>query len=113
MSSQEKDIKPAESISLKVLFNGDNNSGSDPLLIKLKKSTKISKIVDAVAQKLSVAPESVKLLADGVLLDKKKTVGEQELEDGDSIDAVLEQTGGSGNIRKKSNSMKNKLVLWV
>lgn len=62
---------------------------------KVKKSTKMSKILEAYASRKGVQTESVRLLHEGRRVTKDDTPKMLELEDNEVLDAVVEQTGGS------------------
>lgn len=61
---------------------------------KIKRTTKLHKVFAAYAQKKSVDPSQFRFLFDGNRLKDSLTAEEAGLEDGDSIDALVEQIGG-------------------
>lgn len=79
----------SEHISLNVV----GQSGSE-IFFKIKKKTKFKKLIDAYCQRQAVEPLSVRFLYDGVRIQPDQTPESLEMEDGDIIDAVLQQTGG-------------------
>jgi len=66
----------------------------DAITISIKKSTKFSKVFDAVASRIGVAASSIRFLYDGKRVTKDDTAKMLEMEEGDQIDALTEQTGG-------------------
>ncbi|KAI8319394.1 ubiquitin-like protein [Martensiomyces pterosporus] len=88
-----KDTKPdasAEHINLKVV--GPDNS---EVLFKIKRKTKLSKLMQAYCSRTGQALGSVRFLVDGQRITGENTPDQLDLEDGDSIDAMMEQIGGS------------------
>ncbi|GMP53871.1 hypothetical protein CsSME_00019206 [Camellia sinensis var. sinensis] len=66
----------------------------DPLH-KIKRSTQLKKLMNAYCDRQSVEMNSIAFLFDGRRLRGEQTPDELEMEDGDEIDAMLHQTGGS------------------
>ncbi|KAI8470056.1 MAG: small ubiquitin-like modifier 2 [Monoraphidium minutum] len=62
---------------------------------KVKSTTKFGKIFTAYANKKSLDVRAIKFLFDGNRLQDDMTPAEMEMEDGDAIDAMLEQVGGA------------------
>ena len=62
---------------------------------KIKKTTKMSKVFDTYAQRKGIQPTSLRFLLDGERVGMDQTPKMLEMEDGDQIDAVLEQQGGN------------------
>ncbi|KAJ1962334.1 SUMO protein smt3 [Dipsacomyces acuminosporus] len=88
-----KDTKPdanAEHINLKVV--GPDNS---EILFKIKRKTKLSKLMQAYCTRTGQAFGSVRFLVDGQRITGENTPEQLDLEDGDTIDAMMEQIGGS------------------
>ena len=61
---------------------------------KIKKSTKMSKVFEAYAQRRGVAAGSIRFMLDGQRVQADKTADEAAIEDGDQLDALAQQTGG-------------------
>ena len=55
----------------------------------------MEKVFNAYAQRRGVAAGSLRFLLDGTRVTGDQTPKMLELEDGDQVDAVLEQVGGS------------------
>ncbi|KAL7575573.1 hypothetical protein ACA910_020147 [Epithemia clementina (nom. ined.)] len=66
----------------------------EEISFKIKKSTKLEKVFKAYAQRKHIDVSSIRFLIDGERLKGDSTAKMLELEDGDQIDALLEQTGG-------------------
>mmetsp|Transcript_21453 Transcript_21453/g.46788 ORF Transcript_21453/g.46788 Transcript_21453/m.46788 type:complete len:100 (-) Transcript_21453:254-553(-) len=62
---------------------------------KIKKATKMGKVFKAYAERKGISQSSLRFLLDGDRVQDDQTAKMLELEDGDQIDAVLEQVGGS------------------
>jgi TATA-binding protein-associated factor Taf7 len=70
--------------------------GSD-VTLKVKRTTKVHKVINTYCKKRAVDPGLFKFLFDGQRVqvsDKQLTVGELGMEDSDVLDAVVEQVGG-------------------
>jgi small ubiquitin-related modifier len=61
---------------------------------KVKKNTKFSKIFDAYCNKKSLAKDQLRFLQDGVRINGDTTPEELDMEDGDCIEAMMQQVGG-------------------
>ena len=82
------EAKP-ETITIRV-----KDQTGDETYFKVKKTTKMSKIFSAYAQRKGVPINSLRFLVDGDRVDANETPKSLELEDQDQIDCLLEQTGG-------------------
>jgi len=65
------------------------------VFFKCKADTKLEKLMRAFCQRQGVAIESVRFLFDGNRIRENQTPNELDMEDGDSIDVVVAQVGGS------------------
>ena len=63
-------------------------------VFKIKKTTKMTKVFSAYAQRKGVESNSLRFLLDGERIADDQTPKTLELEDQDQIDCVLEQLGG-------------------
>jgi len=54
----------------------------------------MSKVFEAYATRRGIAKQSMRFMIDGARVDESSTPADLDLEDGDQIDVVLEQTGG-------------------
>ncbi|KAI8343632.1 ubiquitin-related domain-containing protein [Chlamydoabsidia padenii] len=79
-----------EHINLKVVGN-DNNE----VFFKIKRTTPLRKLMDAYCERQGKSAGSVRFLYDGNRLLPTNTPDELEMEDGDSIDVMVEQIGGA------------------
>ncbi|KAJ9068815.1 SUMO protein smt3 [Entomophthora muscae] len=88
--AEEETTTATEHINLKVV-------GSDhaEVLFKIKKHTPLKKLMDAYCTRQGKTPSSVRFLYDGVRIQPTNTPVELEMDDGDSIDVMVEQLGGS------------------
>ncbi|KAF9359287.1 hypothetical protein BGX26_012667 [Mortierella sp. AD094] len=86
----EVDKKPeagsAEHINLKVV--GQDHS---EVFFKIKRSTQLKKLMEAYCDRQGKAVTSVRFLYDGERIQPTNTPNELEMEDGDSIDVMVEQ----------------------
>jgi small ubiquitin-related modifier len=60
----------------------------------MKAHTPFQKMFDTYATRNNISSASVRFLYDGARLNSKDTPKALEMEDGDIVDAVLQQTGG-------------------
>ena len=77
------------SIQLKV-----KNAEGKEVIFKLKSNTQLRKLMDAYCQREGLPAEGVRFLYDGDRLSRDQTPAELSMQDGDEIDALVEQTGG-------------------
>jgi hypothetical protein len=63
-------------------------------MFKIKRSTKMSKIFTAYANRKNLPLDSLRFHCDGVRIKPDQTPKMLEMEDHDQIDAYLAQTGG-------------------
>lgn len=61
---------------------------------KVKRTTKLKKLMDAYCARVGKEPGSVRFLFDGERIQPDATPEQLEMEDEDEIDAMVEQTGG-------------------
>ncbi|EAN34278.1 Small ubiquitin-related modifier 1 [Theileria parva strain Muguga] len=62
---------------------------------KIKKKTKLEKLMNTYCSRLGQSPEAVRFLFDGDRIKGDATPEELGIENGDIIDAMVQQTGGS------------------
>ncbi|KAI8361288.1 ubiquitin-related domain-containing protein [Mortierella sp. GBAus27b] len=91
---EEAEKKPetssAEHINLKVVAQDQTE-----VFFKIKRSTQLKKLMEAYCERQGKAVNSVRFLYDGERIQPTNTPNELEMEDGDSIDVMVEQVGGS------------------
>ena len=78
-----------ETIALKV----KDQNGLE-LQFRVKKTIKMERVFTNFANRLGVAVENLRFQLDGERVNPQDTPKTLELEDGDQIDCVIEQTGG-------------------
>ena len=78
------------SIQLKV-----KNAEGKEVVFKLKANTPLRKLMDAYCQREGLPTEGTRFLYDGDRINRDQTPAELSMQDGDEIDALVEQTGGS------------------
>jgi small ubiquitin-related modifier len=84
------DAASTEHINLKV-----TSQNGEEVHFKIKKTTPLAKLMDTYCQRMGLSRNSIRFLFEGSRLQDQQTPKELEMEDGDSIDAMLEQLGGS------------------
>ena len=63
---------------------------------KVKKTTKFRKILTAYASKAGIEERAIRLMVDGERVNLEQCPGDLDMENGDQIDAMVEQQGGLG-----------------
>jgi len=86
---KKDDAGSSDHINLKVV-NQDNSE----VYFKIKRNTALRKLMEAYAARQGLAVSSIRFLYDGNRIQPDQTPKQLEMEDSDSIDALLEQTGG-------------------
>jgi len=82
--------KPAgEFVGLKVV----GQDGSE-VFFKIKKHTPLRKLIDAYCSRQGQSTSTIRFLYDGRRIQPDSTPKDLGMEDGDIIDAMLQQTGG-------------------
>ncbi|KAG1146895.1 hypothetical protein G6F37_007985 [Rhizopus arrhizus] len=78
-----------EHINIKVVGSDKNE-----VFFKIKRSTHLRKLMDAYCERQGKAPGSVRFLYDGTRVLNHNTPNELDMDDGDTIDVMVEQIGG-------------------
>ncbi|KAG1869302.1 ubiquitin-related domain-containing protein [Suillus tomentosus] len=86
MSEDTEDVKPK--LSLVINYEGTQ------ITVKVKHNMSFKKIFDAAEKRFGKEPGTFKFIYDGRRLRAENTPMDMEMEDGDLIDAHLEQLGG-------------------
>mmetsp|Transcript_24267 Transcript_24267/g.27513 ORF Transcript_24267/g.27513 Transcript_24267/m.27513 type:complete len:125 (+) Transcript_24267:133-507(+) len=89
-AAAETSKKDVEYINLKVKSQDGNE-----IYFKIKRTTQLKKLMDAYCDRQGCTPQTVRFLFDGERLQETATPEKLEMEDGDEIDAMVEQIGGS------------------
>ena len=80
----------AEMIRIKV-----KTQEGDEVEFKMRKTSAFARMMGAFAERIGQNPEAIRFLFDGARIHKTQTPEELSMEDGDVVDAMLEQIGGS------------------
>ncbi|RHZ72473.1 hypothetical protein Glove_242g127 [Diversispora epigaea] len=89
-TSEEKTTTGNEHINLKVVGNDHNE-----MFFKIKRHTQLKKLMDAFCARQGKSLNSLRFLYDGERVRENQTPQELDMEDGDTIDVMVEQTGGA------------------
>ncbi|KAH9895681.1 small ubiquitin-like modifier [Cubamyces lactineus] len=81
---------PNAPINIKVM-----TQTGEEVFFKIKRSTKLSKLQGAYANKVGKDVNSIRFLYDGNRIGDDDTPASLDMEDNDSIDVMVEQVGGS------------------
>ncbi|KAG6860228.1 hypothetical protein C0995_013901 [Termitomyces sp. Mi166 len=90
---RQEDVKAEDAnstINIKVV-----SSTGEEVFFKIKRSTKLSKLQGAYANKVGKDVNSIRFLYDGTRISEDDTPTTLEMEDNDTIDVMVEQVGGS------------------
>ena len=91
--SQEDEKTNLEDPNMPISIRVATSSGKE-LFFKIKRSTPLGKMMSAFCNHQKIPERSVKFLFDGRRITEDSTPESLGLEENDSIDALLEQTGG-------------------
>eukprot|EP01039_Chlorochromonas_danica_P005143 gene5144-5651_t len=91
MSGEEENADQAKEgvISIKI------KEGSEELAFRVKKTTKMSKIFDTYRSRRGLEAGAVRFMYDGRRVTAEETPKTLEMEDGDLVEAFIEQQGGN------------------
>jgi hypothetical protein len=87
---QEPKPEPVSHINVRIASQGGSSTH-----FKIKRTTALGKMMDAYCARSAVAPTSVRFLFNGERIEPSSTAESMGVQDGDVIDAVLQQTGGA------------------
>ncbi|GMI58213.1 hypothetical protein ScalyP_jg6237 [Parmales sp. scaly parma] len=93
MSDNEDQKEPKDEGSAPITIRVKDQTGEETFF-KIKKSTKMSKVMETYAKRKGVDIASLRFLVDGERVQGEDTPKTLELDDQDQIDCMLEQTGG-------------------
>ncbi|RDB21818.1 Ubiquitin-like protein SMT3 [Hypsizygus marmoreus] len=88
-----KSEDPNATINIKVV-----SSTGEEVFFKIKRSTKLSKLQGAYANKVGKDVGSIRFLYDGTRINDDDTPTSLDMEDNDTIDVMVEQVGGLGRV---------------
>ncbi|KAJ3318100.1 hypothetical protein HDV06_000826 [Boothiomyces sp. JEL0866] len=92
--------KKVEHINIKV------SSADNEVLFRIKKHTPLGKLMNSFCERQGKSLESVRFNYDGKRINKDDTPADLEMEDGDIIDASIEQQGG-GDVKPDPGAGSN------
>ncbi|QPG99233.1 hypothetical protein C2857_001263 [Epichloe festucae Fl1] len=89
-TSQERNEAPASSEHLNIKVTDNNNE----VFFKIKRSTKLEKLMNAFCERQGKSISSVRFLFDGTRVQPTDTPDALEMTDGDTLEVHQEQVGG-------------------
>ncbi|PFH63330.1 hypothetical protein XA68_13787 [Ophiocordyceps unilateralis] len=89
-ASPERQEQPANSEHLNIKVTDNNNE----VFFKIKRSTKLEKLMNAFCERQGKNMTSVRFLFDGTRVQPTDTPDSLEMTDGDSLEVHQEQVGG-------------------
>ncbi|XP_076917363.1 small ubiquitin-related modifier 1-like [Bidens hawaiensis] len=93
-NNNEEDKKPGTGDGVHINLKVKGQDGNE-VFFRIKRSTQLKKLMNAYCDRQSVELNSIAFLFDGRRLRGEQTPDELEMEEGDEIDAMLHQTGGT------------------
>ncbi|KAF9040225.1 ubiquitin-like protein [Hymenopellis radicata] len=87
MSQEPEDVKPKINIHIQT-------DGGDKIAVMVRRDTRFAKVFAAAEKKFGKEPGTFKFTYEGKRIQPDQTPAEVDMEDQDTIDAHLEQTGG-------------------
>ncbi|KAK4044576.1 ubiquitin-related domain-containing protein [Parachaetomium inaequale] len=84
------DMAPAASEHLNIKVTDNNNE----VFFKIKRSTKLEKLMTAFCERQGKTPASVRFLFEGQRVQPTDTPDTLEMQDGDTLEVHQEQVGG-------------------
>ncbi|ORX35451.1 small ubiquitin-related modifier [Kockovaella imperatae] len=93
-SAPPADTKPKAEGGDNTLNIKITSSNHDEVFFKIKKTTKLTKLKSAYADRVGSDINAIRLMFDGERIQDGDTAESLGLEEGDAIDVVLEQVGG-------------------
>lgn len=90
MSGEPEDSKPK--LNLVVSHSGTQ------ITVKVKANMQFKKIFEVAEKRFGKDPGSLRFVYDGERLSPTETPAERSMEDGDVIDALLQQVGGGSRL---------------
>ncbi|KIO00930.1 hypothetical protein M404DRAFT_745245 [Pisolithus tinctorius Marx 270] len=90
MASENDDVKP----KLDLVLNYEGTRQRADITVKVKQNMPFQKIFDAAEKRFGKEPGTFKFVFEGKRLNPRETPASVGMENGDMIDAMLEQLGG-------------------
>mmetsp|Transcript_5488 Transcript_5488/g.7419 ORF Transcript_5488/g.7419 Transcript_5488/m.7419 type:complete len:99 (-) Transcript_5488:190-486(-) len=94
MTTKTPDVKPEKKMEAITISVQSQTSEGNLLQFKVKKTTKFEKVFTAFCTSEKLDIHHIKFIYDGNRLRSHQSPQDFEMEDGDIIDAFVEQTGG-------------------
>jgi hypothetical protein len=88
-TSGTQDPRASETIDIKVNYEGCE------MFFKLKRSTPLKKLMTVFCKRQGVDPQHVRFVFDGRRLAGQETASSLDMENDDTIDVLVQQTGGT------------------
>ncbi|KAF9496988.1 small ubiquitin-related modifier [Pleurotus eryngii] len=98
MSDQEQNPPPQDEVKTEDVNATINikvaSSTGEEIFFKIKRSTKLSKLQGAYANKVGKDVGSIRFLYEGERINNDDTPASLDMEDNDTIDVMVQQVGG-------------------
>lgn len=70
------------------------NQSNEEIYFRIKPTTPLRRIFEVYSQRMGIQPNNLRFLFDGARLDPEKSPADYKLEQNDTIDVAIHQTGG-------------------
>jgi hypothetical protein len=97
--------KPADPAHIGIKIKDQNEA---EVFFKIKRTTKFGKIIRAYCDRQEVDPKTLRFLLDGHRIQDGDTPESLDMEDGDMVDAMLEQIGGDATPEHQADAVEAK-----
>ncbi|KAJ2845795.1 SUMO protein smt3 [Coemansia brasiliensis] len=97
MNNHQEDVKAKPETDVAHINIKVASSDNSEIMFKIKRSTKLAKLMQAYCSRTGKSTGTVRFLVDGERITGESTPESLGLEDGDTIDAMTEQVGGGSN----------------
>lgn len=89
--ADQDEVKPEGAVSH---INIKVKTNDSEIHFRIKRSTPLSKLMNTYCEKQGKPAGSVRFMLDGARIEDHQTPDDLDMEDGDAIDAMIQQVGG-------------------
>lgn len=115
-NAPEAEPKPEEKTANPPIEIKVKDQNGNETFFKIKSATKLCKVFDAYCDRQSLDRRAMRFFFDGTRIQEDDTPSKLEMEGGDMIDAMLEQTGGAaedGNGESSGQEKPERMTIKV
>ena len=89
MAEEGQDVKPAETLTI-----GIKDQSEQTMHFKIKNQTRFEKVFKSYAERKGVDLKACRFLFNGTRVKETATPADLEMDEGDTLDVILQQVGG-------------------